>query len=67
LKIQKGQFVLVLGEVGSGKSSLLLSILNEMNKSKVSSVVLNGSVGYVCHPLWIQSGTVVENIIFGQR
>ncbi len=30
ISFQKGKFVMILGDIGSGKSSLLLSILNEM-------------------------------------
>ena len=55
---------MILGDIGSGKSSFLLSILNEMNNSKRSSITINGSVAYAAQKPWIMHGTVRDNITF---
>jgi ABC-type transport system involved in cytochrome bd biosynthesis fused ATPase/permease subunit len=57
--------VIVLGDIGSGKSSFLLAILNEMKNSCHSMVTVNGSVAYAAQKPCIMSGTVRENILFG--
>jgi ATP-binding cassette subfamily C (CFTR/MRP) protein 10 len=46
LRVPKGSFVAVIGEVGSGKTSLLNSLLGEM-RCVHGSILLNGSVAYV--------------------
>ncbi|KAJ3027434.1 UNVERIFIED_CONTAM: ATP-binding cassette sub- C member 8 [Siphonaria sp. JEL0065] len=62
--IKKGEFVAIVGQVGSGKSSLLSSILGELHKSS-GSVTTNGSIAYCTQQPWIQTGTLQENITFG--
>jgi ATP-binding cassette subfamily C (CFTR/MRP) protein 1 len=64
LTIEKGKFIMVLGDIGSGKSSFLLAILNEMNNSKNSSITVNGSIAYAAQKPWIMHGTVRDNITF---
>ncbi|KAF8107543.1 hypothetical protein N665_0119s0010 [Sinapis alba] len=65
LRVPKGSFVAIIGEVGSGKTSLLSSLLGEM-QCVHGSILLNGSVAYVPQVPWILSGTVRENILFGK-
>ncbi|KAL0738072.1 hypothetical protein Bca4012_014282 [Brassica carinata] len=65
LRVPNGSFVAVIGEVGSGKTSLLNSLLGEM-QCVHGSIQLNGSVAYVPQVPWILSGTVRENILFGK-
>ncbi|CAL9222685.1 unnamed protein product [Arabidopsis halleri] len=65
LRVPKGSFVAVIGEVGSGKTSLLNSLLGEM-RCVHGSILLNGSVAYVPQVPWILSGTIRENILFGK-
>ncbi|XP_074303388.1 ABC transporter C family member 4-like [Silene latifolia] len=64
LDIKKGQLAAVVGTVGSGKSSLLASILGEMHKVK-GKVRVCGSTAYVAQTSWIQNATIQENILFG--
>jgi ABC-type multidrug transport system fused ATPase/permease subunit len=64
LKIKKGTMVAVVGAVGSGKSSLLNSLLGETKKLK-GSVTFSGSVGYCSQEAWIQNSTIRDNILFG--
>ncbi|KAJ4886480.1 ABC transporter C family member 3 [Raphanus sativus] len=65
LKVFLGMKVAVCGTVGSGKSSLLSSILGEVPKISGSLKVF-GTKGYVAQSPWIQSGTIEENILFGK-
>ncbi|ONI16445.1 hypothetical protein PRUPE_3G098500 [Prunus persica] len=66
LGIPKGSFIAVIGEVGSGKSSLLNSILGEMRLVH-GSVYSCGSIAYVPQVPWILSGTIRDNILFGKH
>ncbi|XP_076974836.1 multidrug resistance-associated protein 1-like isoform X2 [Tamandua tetradactyla] len=62
--IPEGALVAVVGQVGSGKSSVLSAILGEMEK--LSGVVQRkGSVAYVSQQAWIQNCILQENILFG--
>ncbi|VVB03655.1 unnamed protein product [Arabis nemorensis] len=63
-KIRKGELTAIVGTVGSGKSSLLASVLGEMHKIS-GQVRVCGSTGYVAQTSWIQNGTVEDNILFG--
>ncbi|KAF9610708.1 hypothetical protein IFM89_024405 [Coptis chinensis] len=64
LRIKKGELAAIVGTVGSGKSSLLASILGEMHKIS-GKVRVYGTTAYVAQTSWIQSGTIQENILFG--
>ncbi|CAN1274161.1 ABC transporter C family member 4 [Linum perenne] len=64
LEIKKGELAAIVGTVGSGKSSLLASILGETHKI-AGKVLVRGSTGYVAQTPWIQHGTIAENILFG--
>ncbi|KAB1218804.1 ABC transporter C family member 13 [Morella rubra] len=65
LDLPKGSFVAVIGEVGSGKSSLLNSILGEMHLLQ-GLIQSSGSLAYVPQVPWILSGTIHDNILFGK-
>lgn len=60
LKVDCGQLVMVVGEVGSGKTSLLHAILGEMANRK-GSVTILGSVGYTQQDPWIQNASLRDN------
>ncbi|XP_052199207.1 ABC transporter C family member 14 [Diospyros lotus] len=64
LEIKKGELAAIVGTVGSGKSSLLASILGEMHKIS-GKVKVCGTTAYVAQTSWIQNGTIQENILFG--
>ncbi|XP_058886564.1 multidrug resistance-associated protein 1-like, partial [Acipenser ruthenus] len=66
MKIPDGSLVAVVGQVGAGKSSLLSSILGEMEKVE-GLVQRKGSVAYVSQQAWIQNATLQENILFGSE
>lgn len=69
LVVPQGDLIAVIGETGSGKSSLLGAILGEI--TCVSGSVANpssvqGSIAYVPQQAWIYNATVRENILFGE-
>ena len=66
LSIAKGSLVAIVGTVGSGKSSLLSAILNDMVKLTGSGQV-KGTLAYVPQQAWIQNATVRQNIIFTSK
>uniref|UniRef100_A0AAX7W5J4 ATP-binding cassette, sub-family C (CFTR/MRP), member 8 n=1 Tax=Astatotilapia calliptera TaxID=8154 RepID=A0AAX7W5J4_ASTCA len=79
IKIPFGKLTMIVGQVGCGKSSLLLAALGEMQR--VSGTVtwnrstakqfnaircrsLRGPVAYASQKAWLLNATVVENITF---
>lgn len=63
LKIEKGDFVVVTGSIGSGKSSLLNALAGFMT-CESGSVEVNGELIFCGEP-WIQNCTIRDNITFG--
>ncbi|XVF00452.1 hypothetical protein REPUB_Repub04eG0002500 [Reevesia pubescens] len=66
IQIKKGCKVAVCGLVGSGKSSLLCSILGEIPRVSGTRTEVFGSKAYVPQIAWIQSATIKDNILFGK-
>ena len=66
LEAQDGQLLCVVGKVGSGKSSLVLSILGEIDKVS-GSVHLGGKVSYAAQSAAVINATVRENILYGNE
>ncbi|KAG7387268.1 hypothetical protein PHYBOEH_008328 [Phytophthora boehmeriae] len=64
LEVTAGDFFVVHGTVGCGKSSLCSVLLGEM-KTLTGTVYVGGSVAYCSQQAWIQNMTVRENILFG--
>lgn len=64
IKIDNKDLVLIVGRVGSGKTSLLMSILGELPIAS-GRLLVNGHVSYASQQPWIFSGTIRENILFG--
>uniref|UniRef100_A0A672V8E7 ATP binding cassette subfamily C member 9 n=1 Tax=Strigops habroptila TaxID=2489341 RepID=A0A672V8E7_STRHB len=63
-----GQMTMIVGQVGCGKSSLLLAILGEMQtlEGKVHwSKLGEFPMAYAAQKPWLLNATVEENIIFG--
>lgn len=63
LEIAKGTLAAVVGLVGSGKSSLIASILGETVKCQ-GSVNTDGTMAYVAQQAWIQNATLRVNSIY---
>ena len=61
-----------MGQVGSGKSSLLSAILSEMTLQdqegalNINTLDLDKGFGYVSQQAWIQQATIRDNILFGK-
>lgn len=66
LDIAPGKLVAVVGAVGSGKSSLVSSLLGEMEHIK-GYINIQGSIAYVPQQAWIQNATLQDNILFGSE
>ena len=67
LEIKKGEILGIIGEVGSGKSSLLQAILNcliLLNPKECDGIYINGDIGYASQIPWIQNDTIKNNILF---
>lgn len=63
LSIKKGEFVVITGVIGSGKSSLLHALAGEMRLDS-GEVTIDGS-HLMCGEPWVQNATIRENILFG--
>ncbi|CAM4525315.1 unnamed protein product [Leuciscus chuanchicus] len=63
--LSKGSLLGVCGNVGSGKTSLISSILEQMHLVS-GSVSANGTFAYVSQQAWIFHGTVRDNILMGE-
>ncbi|EGG21172.1 ABC transporter C family protein [Cavenderia fasciculata] len=57
---------MVVGSVGSGKSSLCQAMLGEMN-SIDGSVAVRGKIAYVAQQAWIINASLRDNIVFGSE
>lgn len=57
---------LVVGPVGSGKSSLLGSLIGEMHKL-LGLINVSGSIAYVPQQAWVQNATLKDNVLFGKK
>ena len=63
--VEKGTLCALIGTVGSGKSTALLSFLNEIPKRE-GSLRYNGRIAYVEQEAVIFPGTLRSNILFGR-
>ncbi|XP_035537849.1 multidrug resistance-associated protein 9 [Morone saxatilis] len=63
--LPKGNLLGVCGNVGSGKTSLISSILEQMHLLH-GSLTADGTFAYVSQQAWIFHGTVKENILMGE-
>ncbi|XP_028966394.1 multidrug resistance-associated protein 1 [Galendromus occidentalis] len=63
LNVPNGKLLAIVGPVGSGKSSVLSSMLGDLSVSE-GRIDISGSIAYVPQQAWIQNLTIKENIIF---
>ncbi|XP_022163687.1 ATP-binding cassette sub-family C member Sur-like [Myzus persicae] len=68
LKIEEGKLTIITGKVGSGKTSMLLALLGEMNCLFGDIDFKRGTtVAYVSQRTWLLNASVLENIVFGDK
>jgi ABC-type multidrug transport system fused ATPase/permease subunit len=68
LKVKKGELVAVVGQVGSGKSSLLSAMIGDLEKSTINAEVnMLGKVSYVPQQAWMQNASLQYNVTFGRN
>lgn len=67
LSVKQGEFIIITGSIGSGKSSLLaaLSGFMKLENPSVGKVSIYDDL-LLCSDPWIQNATVRDNIIFGK-
>jgi ATP-binding cassette subfamily C (CFTR/MRP) protein 4 len=64
MEINSGELIAIIGPVGAGKSSFLMSLLEELEIIG-GDVKINGSVFYVPQEPWIFDASIRQNILFG--
>ena len=64
-----GEFVGIVGKVGSGKTSVLKALLGEMRREggQLAFRIPHNGIGYVQQDPWLQQGTVRDNILYGKN
>jgi len=65
LSVETGSCLGIVGQVGSGKTSLLHAILGEMEVAS-GTVDVRGNFAYVAQTAFIVNATIRENVLFGQ-
>lgn len=65
INIPTGSLCVIVGSVGSGKSSILSIILGELIPSS-GTIRKSGEVSYASQEPWLFVGSVRDNILFGQ-
>ncbi|XP_075235400.1 ATP-binding cassette sub-family C member 4-like [Lycorma delicatula] len=66
LSIPSGQLTVIIGMVGSGKSSLFHAILQELPLLNGTLKVNSHYISYASQEAWLFSGSVRQNILFGE-
>ncbi|EGI62548.1 Multidrug resistance-associated protein 4 [Acromyrmex echinatior] len=65
IQIKDKKLYTIIGPVGAGKSSFLQAILGELKLSQ-GQIQINGKISYAGQDPWLFTGTVRNNILFGQ-
>lgn len=65
-KCDSPNLIAICGQLASGKSSLLMTMLNEL-PIRDGEARLVGTCGYSSQKAWIFNGTLRENILFGSK
>lgn len=65
LHVSNTQLLAIIGPVGSGKSSIMNLLLKEL-PVKSGELDINGRLSYASQEPWLFSGSVRQNILFGE-
>lgn len=65
LKIPFGSLCIIVGPVGSGKSSILNLVMNELPATS-GNIYKTGDISYASQEPWLYSESVQDNILFGK-
>ena len=67
LNVKEGEFLAVIGAVGSGKSSLLMGLMGEI-VLKTGKISMNANVSYApSQDAWLLNASLKENILLGRE
>ena len=64
ITLKKGEHLTIVGKIGSGKTSLLFSLMDE-TVHKSGKHQIKGRVAYVEQEPFIMAGSIKDNICFG--
>jgi ATP-binding cassette subfamily C (CFTR/MRP) protein 4 len=64
--LKKKELVAICGPVGSGKTSIINVLLRDLIILKGEFAMATKKIAYVSQSAWILSGSIRENILFGQ-
>ncbi|KAJ3274523.1 Multidrug resistance-associated protein 1 [Terramyces sp. JEL0728] len=67
LKLKKGSKIAIVGDVGSGKSSIIAAILGQIRQVRGDSIKVYGSTAYMSQEAWLLNMTLRENVLFGKE
>ena len=63
--LKKGEFIAIIGSIGSGKSCLINALLNHYQiYSQDQKPIINGEISYYPQQPWITTNTIRNNILF---
>lgn len=57
IKISQGEFISIIGRVGSGKSTFLSALLGEIDKVQ-GKISRRGKISYISQTSWLRSTTI---------
>jgi ABC-type multidrug transport system, ATPase and permease components len=64
IQVKQGALIAIIGQVGSGKTSLLQAILGELPVTS-GDIRMSGKLSYAAQEPWVFASTIRQNITFG--
>lgn len=65
LSVRKGEFLVVVGRTGTGKSGLLSALLGELPLPSNGKLAVIDSIGYCAQTAWVRNATLRDNVLCG--